>query len=250
MTLCLDRHSECTDDVHCVFATYSPLDVKADLKLNHARELCRQLQCIQEIDLAIAPPEPGFGALRDGPLHEKECLKLPPTTSLVLNGSETRRDGHSGQTMDANGKSSKRRGCKTKRLQDTNTIQHQSKPSTDIGKGNNTNARSATRSTRCISTQCKRYKCSTCGRAFHQASDLREHRRTHTGEKSLTCRDCGRGFAQTSKLSRHNKIHTGVRPYKCPVCGHGFIQKHQLTGHLGMGRRCEFLASSRGGRVD
>ena len=60
------------------------------------------------------------------------------------------------------------------------------------------------------------HQCETCGKILTTASNLRRHRRIHTGERPFTCQLCGKGFNQKTHLKRH--LHTGEKPYKCE-CG-------------------------------
>ena len=51
--------------------------------------------------------------------------------------------------------------------------------------------------------------CDICGKVFSHRSDIRRHRRKHTGvKKTLKCQDCGRAFYEMFYLKRHQeKIH-------------------------------------------
>ena len=51
--------------------------------------------------------------------------------------------------------------------------------------------------------------CEICGKVFSHRSDIRRHRRKHTGvKKTLKCQDCGRAFYEMFYLKRHQeKIH-------------------------------------------
>ena len=50
-------------------------------------------------------------------------------------------------------------------------------------------------------------RCEFCGKIFVNHSNLKVHRRSHTGEKPYHCSICDYSTAQSSKLTRHMKTH-------------------------------------------
>lgn len=52
-----------------------------------------------------------------------------------------------------------------------------------------------------------KYACADCPKIFSCSSNLRKHRRVHTGERPFACKECGRTFACSSNLSRHALTH-------------------------------------------
>uniref|UniRef100_A0A8C4QTC6 C2H2-type domain-containing protein n=1 Tax=Eptatretus burgeri TaxID=7764 RepID=A0A8C4QTC6_EPTBU len=77
----------------------------------------------------------------------------------------------------------------------------------------------------------KPFFCDDCGQGFTQQSNLRVHRRTHTGERPFRCPDCGRGFSLAYNMLRHRRTHTGEKPFGCATCGLTFRLKHHLLRH-------------------
>ena len=54
-------------------------------------------------------------------------------------------------------------------------------------------------------------KCNQCGYASYNASNLRTHLKTHSGEKSNKCKQCDYASSHASNLRRHLKTHIGEK---------------------------------------
>ena len=78
----------------------------------------------------------------------------------------------------------------------------------------------------------KRSICEVCGRGFSRGTDLKRHRRLHTGEKPYLCHHCGESVIDSSALSKHVQVyHATVKRHTCDLCGKGFVNKKCFENH-------------------
>ncbi|KOB70867.1 Uncharacterized protein OBRU01_15183 [Operophtera brumata] len=77
----------------------------------------------------------------------------------------------------------------------------------------------------------KRHKCSFCGHAYMNKTNMIVHMRTHTGEQPFVCDTCGKTFHDRANLSVHKKIHTRVKAHACKLCDEKFNRKIELKTH-------------------
>src|SRR6218665_3584244 len=78
----------------------------------------------------------------------------------------------------------------------------------------------------------KPYFCNVCDKRFANASALKTHTRTHTGEKPYTCDLCSKAFGRSDNLRRHIGKHTGEKPYTCDLCNKTFRHSRNLRDHI------------------
>ncbi|CAG5133369.1 unnamed protein product [Candidula unifasciata] len=79
----------------------------------------------------------------------------------------------------------------------------------------------------------KRYVCEVCQKAFSSNSDLKTHRRTHSGETPFKCDYCERSFKQRGHRKLHIQVvHTKEMPYKCDQCDSAFPTRYRYQIHI------------------
>ena len=62
------------------------------------------------------------------------------------------------------------------------------------------------------------------------SSRFAEHVRTvHRKERPHSCDECNKAFTKAKDLKNHKRSHTGDRPFVCKQCGARFAISHQLT---------------------
>ena len=76
------------------------------------------------------------------------------------------------------------------------------------------------------------HKCNQCDYASSQASHLRSHLKTHSGERLNKCNQCGYSSSQAGHLRTHLKTHSGEKSNKCNQCDYASSHAHHLRKHL------------------
>lgn len=77
----------------------------------------------------------------------------------------------------------------------------------------------------------KPFKCTQCGKRFHDLEAHERHSLMHGMTRKHHCDSCPKVFAHRTDLKRHQCIHTGRRPFKCDLCHKGFIRQDHMKKH-------------------
>uniref|UniRef100_A0A1A8R788 C2H2-type domain-containing protein n=2 Tax=Nothobranchius rachovii TaxID=451742 RepID=A0A1A8R788_9TELE len=81
-------------------------------------------------------------------------------------------------------------------------------------------------------TTTNRYLCEQCGEGFDSLLARSQHRRVHRVMRQFKCPHCEKTYTRRSDVKRHLAIHTGERPYQCTQCSKRFPVRFMLTKHL------------------
>lgn len=87
----------------------------------------------------------------------------------------------------------------------------------------------------------KSFRCEQCNKCFKRRSNLRQHKRTHSGEKPFKCNFCFKCFSHKGHLNEHKRIHTGEKPFSCNQCDKRFNRNGLLKQHLKMHTRQQYI---------
>ncbi|XP_067664182.1 uncharacterized protein [Haliotis asinina] len=76
----------------------------------------------------------------------------------------------------------------------------------------------------------KQYKCLVCDKVFKHASNLRQHKASHTDARPFVCDVCGLGFKTRTNWKTHKYRH--AKAFKCDICGRAFSLAPALKYHI------------------
>ncbi|XP_003705952.3 uncharacterized protein LOC100877746 isoform X1 [Megachile rotundata] len=79
-----------------------------------------------------------------------------------------------------------------------------------------------------------KYSCSTCGKRWKTATELKTHIKTHSTLRPYMCEKCGQAYKHKHALEVHVGMHNGINPFQCNFCNKCFTQKGALMRHLPM----------------
>ena len=78
----------------------------------------------------------------------------------------------------------------------------------------------------------KKLQCATCGKAFGEASVLKQHMYTHLDEPQFACDQCPKKFRGRKHLYTHKiSVHEGRLDHVCTYCGKAFNTSGRLKRH-------------------
>ncbi|GIY09131.1 hypothetical protein CDAR_534981 [Caerostris darwini] len=84
-----------------------------------------------------------------------------------------------------------------------------------------------------ISKSLKRHQCPFCFYSSTNATHVKDHVLTHTGERPYRCASCDKGFTRKSSLKSHILLLHTIKPkVKCPLCDASYTQQHDLRSHM------------------
>ncbi|KAJ8332579.1 hypothetical protein SKAU_G00423680 [Synaphobranchus kaupii] len=82
------------------------------------------------------------------------------------------------------------------------------------------------------------YICTSCGKTFLDALQLKTHEEQHGSGKRFGCSECGKGFTSSRVLEKHQITHTREKHISCTMCNKTFasltvLVQHHQSAHAG-----------------